>query len=146
MKIKALTLLILIALSAFTIEAVAQVNNVRVPLNSSFKQTLPDEQPMYYLELTPLSENKFEGTIFTKEKVRTVAKGLYTKFGDKYLEDGSFTFYYKMGNKECEGDYEKGARVGHWKRYNPDGSEKPTRYYNPEGAAMLRKALGYDKL
>ena len=51
-----------------------------------------------------------------------------------------------MGNVESEGEYEKGARVGYWKRYNPDGSEKTDRYYNPEGAAMLRKALGYDKL
>lgn len=139
--------MMVVALFAFAIESMAQSpSKVTVPLNASFQKPLPDEQPMYVLELVQGSDGTYQGSIFTKENVRMIGKGQYAKFGDRYLENGHFTFYYNMGNKESEGKYEKGARVGYWKRFNPDGSEKTQRFYNPEGAAMLRKVLGYDKL
>jgi hypothetical protein len=146
MKTKGIGLIVLLACMVAAVETFAQSKPFMVPLNSSFQKLLPDEEAMYYLELTPIGNELFDGAIYTREKVRVVAKGQYALFNDRYLENGLFTYYSVYGQKESEGEYQKGARIGTWHRYNLDGTEKPTRYYNPEGAAMLRKALGYDKL
>jgi hypothetical protein len=146
MKTKGIGLIVLLACMVAAVETFAQSKPFMVPLNSSFQKVLPDEEPTYYLELTAKGNDLFDGTIYTREKVRVVGKGEYAKFNDRFLENGLFTFYFPYGQVESEGEYQKGARIGTWRRFNPDGSEKTSRYYNPEGAAMLRKALGYDKL
>lgn len=145
MKSRAIGWIVLVALFCLTLESMAQ-SKTKVLLNASFRKPLPDEQPTYVLELTGKEGGLYEGVVYTINDVHVVGRGEYAKFRDSYLENGKFTFYYKFGAKESEGLYEKGARVGTWKRYGPDGSEKTQRFYNPEGAAMLRKAMGYDKL
>lgn len=58
------------------------------------------------------------------------------KMRGHYLDDalemphGTFTYYYQNGQKESEGDFEKGAKIGVWKRWNPNGSPKAERFYS----------------
>ncbi|MCC6599549.1 MAG: hypothetical protein IT223_02630 [Crocinitomicaceae bacterium] len=68
--------------------------------------------------------------------------GEYLLTENGYIEHGKFRFYYPDGSLESEGRYDRGVRVGIWKRFTPQGDPRTDRYYNPEGAALLRKALG----
>lgn len=47
------------------------------------------------------------------------------------LESGWFEFFYFNGNKESEGRYKNGNKVGTWKRWNYDGRPKPDKF-NPD--------------
>jgi len=146
MKLKALLLIAFVAAMCMTIETFAQGKPSTLKLNSSFQPTQPQETPTYIVELTDIGNDQFDAIIYTYTNKHKIADGRYAIYNDRYLENGSFTFYYQDGAKESAGEYQKGVRTGNWKRYNYDGSEKTPRFYNDEGAAMLRKALGYDKL
>jgi len=43
--------------------------------------------------------------------------------------NGTCSFYYKNGQKECEGAYSLNKRVGTWKRYDLFGEPKADKYY-----------------
>jgi len=44
--------------------------------------------------------------------------------------NGDVVYFYSNGNIESQGKYWKGAKVGIWKRFNTDGSEKAERVYD----------------
>lgn len=45
------------------------------------------------------------------------------------IADGLFTYYYRNGQVESQGEYIKGRKVGTWRRWAWDGSPKPDRIY-----------------
>jgi hypothetical protein len=65
------------------------------------------------------------------------------KYLDESLEmpHGHFVFYNQNGNKEAEGDYHKGMKVGTWKRWNAEGAPMPDRAYQkaPEETASVKE-------
>ena len=45
------------------------------------------------------------------------------------VPDGFFTYYYRNGQVESQGEYIKGRKAGTWKRWTWDGATKPDRIY-----------------
>jgi hypothetical protein len=114
-----------------------------VYLDHGFQRTT-QERAVHSVTLEPAGEDKWMGTVLNPSGVPMVC-GFYTAWEETFIEHGQFTFFYPSGQAESSGHYDRGVRVGTWKRYNPDGSERPERYYPPDGAANLRKALGIEK-
>jgi TonB family protein len=58
------------------------------------------------------------------------------RYQDEQLEvrHGHFVFYNQNGNKQTEGDYSKGMKVGVWKRWDSEGAPLPSRTYAPAPA------------
>ena len=137
MTSKTLRLLILIAAISFAVEAFAQRSAVY--LDNGFRRT-KEELAYYTMEVTSFSVGNFRGSVVVNSHIKMQGEYLQTESG--FIEHGQFKFYYPNGQVESEGMYDRGVRVGTWKRYTFDGSSKPDRYYNPEGASNLRKALG----
>jgi TonB family protein len=58
------------------------------------------------------------------------------KMRGHYIDDeleiphGEFTYYYQNGKIESKGQFENGAKIGVWERFNPNGSPKAERYYS----------------
>jgi TonB family protein len=48
------------------------------------------------------------------------------------LEHGQFKYFYFNGRSESEGEFKMGIKVGSWKRWNFDGTERPDRFYSDE--------------
>lgn len=53
------------------------------------------------------------------------------------IKDGKFTFYYPNGNVESKGEYKDNIKIGEWKRFELDGSEKPSLHYTHERYELL---------
>lgn len=47
-------------------------------------------------------------------------------------EHGLFKYFYFNGRPESEGEFKMGTKVGTWKRWNFDGTERPDRFYSDE--------------
>lgn len=43
---------------------------------------------------------------------------------------GAFTYFYQNGQVESEGEFENGAKIGVWERWNHNGIAKAERYYS----------------
>jgi hypothetical protein len=107
-------------------------------------QRVNEEAAKYSLRLQPAGEGAFTGRLLSDDGA-VIFEGRYIPWKNTYIEDGLFTFFYPDGKIESSGSYERGARTGVWKRYQPDGSARPNRFYPPEGAASLRRVLGIDQ-
>jgi hypothetical protein len=107
-------------------------------------QRVNQEAAQHTLTLKPSGDGLFTGKLL-RDDGSVIFEGQYTPWKDTYIENGSFTFFYPDGKIESSGSYERGARTGVWKRYQPDGSARPNRFYPPEGAASLRRVLGIDQ-
>jgi antitoxin component YwqK of YwqJK toxin-antitoxin module len=112
---------------------------------NSLMQVSASGAPSYRLELMPTTENHFSGVVYDIMENKK-AEGEYLMVGKKYLEDGQFRYYHANGNIESEGEFVRGVKVGSWRRYDPNGKQKPDRYYPVEAADMIRSTMQMEKI
>lgn len=95
-------------------------------LNSEFV-VIEEESVSSYTRTSTLKDGMYDVTI-TFLGGQLFMTGQYV---DEKLEmpHGHFVFYNQNGNKEAEGDYHKGMKVGTWKRWNAEGAPLPDRTY-----------------
>ncbi len=82
---------------------------------SSYTRTSTKKDEMYDVTITFLGGQLFMTGKYMDEKLE--------------MPHGHFVFYNQNGNKEAEGDYHKGMKVGTWKRWNAEGAPLPDRTY-----------------
>jgi hypothetical protein len=137
MKRKGALILLFIALSAFLIEANAQ--QPVVYLDAGF-QRIKESIATYKVPLKANGDGTYSGELTFNGIVKMT--GQYIPFKTGFIENGVFTFFHPNGKMESTGAYERGARIGVWKRFDADGKPKPDRFYSPEGAENVRIAMG----
>ncbi len=99
-----------------------------------------ENKSAFKLVLKKIAGNSFNGTIFNyMDKVK--AKGIYLMIGKIFLEDGHFTYYYEDGLIESEGEFDRGVKVGTWKRFDRTGKRKADKYYPPQSADKIRETM-----
>lgn len=135
-------LTILLGLATVTVTS-AQAETQRIQLDALMKVT-SDPNANYNLVLTKVAGENYEGIIYDYSN-QIKAKGRYVLVGKKYLEDGHFTFYFMNGQIESEGEYDRGVKVGYWKRFDQNGKRKSDRYYPAESADLIREAMMLEK-
>ena len=135
-------LTIILALSTAALTN-AQAETKKIQLDALMKVTA-DPNANYNLVLTKVASENFEGIIYDYSN-QIKAKGRYVQNGKKYLEDGHFTFYFMNGQIESEGEYDRGVKVGYWKRFDQNGKRKSDRYYPAESADLIREAMMMEK-
>ncbi|MEY3398371.1 MAG: hypothetical protein RL220_965 [Bacteroidota bacterium] len=118
----------------------AQNNEHTVYYDELMKPTIK-RHAHFILSLSPIAEDKFEGTLTTRENV-VKAIGQYKKLDKSFIEDGQFVFFYPNGQIESKGEFDHGIKTGNWERYAENGTRKPDRFYNPESATLIRQAQG----
>jgi len=114
-----------------------------VYLDQGYQRTRA-EMATYTLPLSPDQGQGWIG-VLVDENNNPRMTGSYTPWNDTFIEHGRFTFFYPDGQIESTGEYDRGARSGIWKRFDPNGQPKQDRFYPPQGAAVLRRTLGIDK-
>ncbi len=125
-----------------TIAAKAQTTEM-VYLDALMKNTSQANSD-YKLELTKVGGDVYNGTIYDFSG-EVKAKGRYIRINKRLLEDGHFTYYYANGQIESEGEFDRGVKVGNWKRFEPSGKRKADRYYPVESANKIREAMELEK-
>lgn len=82
-----------------------------------FRNTITDT---YYVEVVSVKQNT--DTLY------------WGNYNDRLLttEHGAFKYFYFNGRPESEGEFKMGSKVGSWKRWNFDGTERPDRFYSDE--------------
>ena len=131
---------ILISIAVATVGFAQDVK--RDYLNAMFEEC-GEYEARYYRKLKPVTED------LPQPKVTTLMgnlkmEGTYLFDGKQLVEHGKFVFYYGSGQVESNGYYERGIKVGTWKRYTMMGDARADRYYNPESAAFLRSVMAGD--
>lgn len=107
------------------------ISQSQVQYLDSYFAILPvAEKAKYTREVVPVNDSLYQVTI----KYITGENMMIGTFADPKLEvqNGDFVYYYANGNKESEGRYKHGLKVGTWKRWSFDGLKKPDRYYPDE--------------
>lgn len=129
-------LLILLALLQMLLPE-AQSQSTRIPMDLRMEPTTIDTLVAYTLELTESELPHYSAIIYNRD--RTIkARGRYVLENKKWLEDGHFVFFHGNGTVESEGFFDRGIKVGEWRRFDAKGIEKVPRYYDPEAAEQLR--------
>jgi antitoxin component YwqK of YwqJK toxin-antitoxin module len=135
---------ILISVILFwNLNASSQTTTEMVYLDGLMKNT-SQENSAYKLELTKIGGDVFNGTIYDFSG-EVKATGRYIKVNKRLLEDGHFTYYFANGQVESEGEFDRGVKVGNWKRYDTAGKRKADRYYPVESANKIREAMELEK-
>lgn len=111
-------------------------------LNAMFEKC-GEYEARYYRELTPIADDLLQAQV-TDLVGNVKMEGTYILDGKDLIEHGRFIFYYGSGQIESNGYYERGIKVGTWKRFTMMGDPRTDRYYNPESAAFLRSVMAGD--
>lgn len=122
--------------------AQSQLQPKTVHLNAMM-QTAAETGSTYRLQLTPLDDTKYKGSVYDGMENLKV-EGQYIERSGRYIEDGYFKYFFPNGSVESEGEYQAGVKVGYWKRFDFMGNRKPDRYYPPSSASMRRKSMNID--
>jgi antitoxin component YwqK of YwqJK toxin-antitoxin module len=93
--------------------------------NAEFKAHLVDQ-----------NEQGVHVRIYRMKSNTLLCTGIYES-EDLTTRNGLFVFYYPNGKIESSGRYKDDIKVGEWKRYTIDGTEKPSLYYTDERFSML---------
>lgn len=120
-----------------------QISAQKVWLDSGLKR-VRREMAKHEINLKPNTDSTYKAMVHY-DAGGILMEGIFVQWMDTYIEHGTFNFYHPNGALESTGRYERGVRVGIWKRFNEDGSSRSDRYYSEDGAATLRKVLGIDK-
>ncbi|MBL7941802.1 MAG: hypothetical protein JNM00_03500 [Flavobacteriales bacterium] len=108
-----------------------------IPMDVRMVPTAVDTMVTYTLELTASDLPHYSGIIYNKD--RTIkARGRYCLENKQWLEDGPFVYFHANGKVESEGMFDRGQKVGEWRRFDENGTEKAPRYYDPATAEKLR--------
>jgi antitoxin component YwqK of YwqJK toxin-antitoxin module len=122
---------------------VAQTTTETIYLDGLMKSTSQDKSA-FKLELNKIGGDVYDGKIFDfTGEIKAI--GRYIKVNKRVLEDGHFVFYFANGQIESEGEFDRGVKVGNWKRYDPAGKRKSDRYYPVESANKIREAMELEK-
>jgi len=141
-KSKLYTVLLGIITFGHGVMAQSQPQPKTIHLNAMM-QTGSETGSIYRLQLTPIDDTKYKGIIVDGMENRKV-EGLYIERNGHYIEDGHFKYFFPNGQIESEGDFQAGVKVGHWKRFDFLGNQKPDRYYPPSSASARRKSMNID--
>ncbi|MFN0032015.1 MAG: hypothetical protein ACKVOR_07645 [Flavobacteriales bacterium] len=122
-----------------------QAQEIEKTLHLNHMMKVSDEdQSTYRLELRKIAGETYSGIVY--DFMNTIkAEGTYVLIGNKYMEDGHFTYYYQDGQIESEGEYDRGVKVGTWKRYDNYGKRKTDKYYPAESADKIREMMMMEK-
>lgn len=112
-------------------------------LDQLFKVTSEANAP-FKLELKRIAGESYSGVVIDYLGI-VKSKGTYLRVSKKYLEDGHFIFFYQNGQVESEGEYERGVKVGSWRRFDQAGRRKADRYYPAEHADLIRETMMIEK-
>jgi TonB family protein len=96
-------------------------------LNSEFQVIEAEDMAAYTRTRTKNAEGAYDVSVnFSGGQVFMTGK-----YKDEALEvrHGHFVFYSQNGNKQTEGDYHLGMKVGTWKRWDEEGAPLPSRTY-----------------
>ena len=134
------TLLTLAFTWLFALSGSTQNGSDKEYLNNVF-QTVSKSEAVYYQE----TSNQADGSItchvyFMNGDIRMT--GRYIQETNELVKHGMFTYYYDNGSIESSGYYEKGIKVGSWKRFSSNGVQRPDRFYSAESADFLRDVMG----
>jgi hypothetical protein len=113
-----------------------------IHLNAMMQMTA-EGQSTYRLTLIPAEDEHYKGAIYDILENLKV-EGRYVQRNGQYIEDGHFKFFFPNGQIESEGEFQAGVKVGHWKRFDFQGNQKPDRYYPPSSASARRKSMNID--
>lgn len=95
-------------------------------LNDRMEET-KKKDATYYCELVNVGDEGYHyKAYFLTGEVKM--EGWY-KDEEMKVPHGEFIYYYQSGQKESEGDYCDGEKVGVWQRYDRDGNVKPEKVY-----------------
>jgi hypothetical protein len=137
------TLVLIFSFTAFSSAMLAQAEVSTVYLDQMFKITSNSSAP-YKLELKKIAGDTYSGMV-TDYLGAIKSKGTYIMVAKKYLEDGHFTYYYQNGQIESEGEFDRGVKVGSWKRFDQNGKRKADKYYPAESADKVRETMLMEK-
>ncbi len=140
---KALPFSTLILSLMFCAAAHAQETQKTIYMDQMLKMTANTNAP-FKLELKKIAGDTFGGIVF--DYLGSVkSQGTYIKVSKSYLEDGYFTYYYQNGQIESEGEFDRGVKVGTWKRFDSNGKRKTDKYYPAESADKIRETMMMEK-
>lgn len=140
---KALLFATLILSLMFCATTHAQEEQKIIYLDQMLNMTASTNAP-FKLELKKIAGDTFGGIVF--DYLGSVkSHGTYIKVSKSYLEDGHFTYYYQNGQIESEGEFDRGVKVGAWKRFDSNGKRKTDKYYPAESADKIRETMMMEK-
>lgn len=109
----------------------APMNRIHNPENiSSFKP-----------EVFSLDEKKYNGPVIALNPSKKIIAEGNLKDG---LYDGKWTYYFGSGVVQIEGNYKDGKEVGIWVSYYRKNVPKVLKYYNEDGAMLMRTDFNDD--
>jgi hypothetical protein len=117
----------------------AQQLEYKTYLDATFKETVR-KKATYVREMKHRHDKIYDAKVYEVSGGKLKMEGRYHVTPSEVSEHGIFTYYYENGSIESRGEYEMGVKVGSWKRFAQDGTEKPERYYNPSSAQLIRDA------
>lgn len=109
-----------------------QAENAVTFLDRNLEETTA-EHAMYQRTSNLLDDGHYHVKVsFLDGQTRMI--GRYT---DQHLdtEEGWFVYYFASGNRESQGHYHKGQRVGTWNRWDWQGNALSDRFYSDNAAA-----------
>lgn len=126
---KLLTLSVLVSVSASAAPTTTPIPDEgdAIYLDTYLEVTKKKRDAAYYCELVEKSEKGYHYKAFFMTGELKM-EGWYADVGMQTPE-GGFTYYYRNGEVESKGVYREGAKVGIWKRYTTNGTEKPEKVY-----------------
>ncbi len=128
---------IILGATMTTATACAQTHNVYYTSNMKLAS---ETNSSYTLKLQPASNSRYSGVLLDALGQKR-CEGEYMMVGKNFLEDGHFKYYHPNGNIESVGEFERGVKVGSWKRFEATGKRKQDRYYPAESASLIRESM-----
>lgn len=136
------SMVVLLLLTSFSNSVLAQDYQYKTYLDQLFRETVK-KNASYVRELTMVDEREslYTGVVWSM-KGKKKMEGNYFFKATEIIEHGKFTYYFPNGQIESKGMYEKGIKVGAWKRFTADGSSRADRFYDPSTADLIRNSMG----
>jgi TonB family protein len=107
----------------------------KVYLNTSLEVVSEESLAQYYRVLETTSDSTFKITVYYLNG-QIKMTGVYSD-ANLLKEEGEFSYYYSNGQIESRGMYSEGIKFGIWKRYEPDGTERPDKHYTGASAESI---------
>jgi len=123
------------------LDVLAQKPEYSTYLDAQFQETVK-RHATFVRELTHKHDNIYSAKVIELENGKVKMEGAFNVVPNKVTEHGIFTFYYPNGAVESRGEYDMGLKIGTWKRFAQDGTERPDRYYDPSSAQVIRDKTG----
>lgn len=110
-------------------------------LDAQFQETVK-RKAVYVREMKHDHDKIYNAKVYEVETKKLKMEGKFSVTPSKVTEHGIFTYYYENGAVESRGEFDLGLKIGSWKRFTQDGTERPDRYYDPSSAQLIREKTG----